>query len=337
MSGINAIGCFRIGKHDVLKQNPPTVYISVSQWSGRGWKGAREKVVTILNRFGLQSVAVAIMKDEIVRGHNDFHEERLPETARYTTQVGMSIGVHGSRSSSSTFGGIVEIRHPKTGKWEPQGLTCFHCVDPTLATDIKPPSCKCVGYRSQLANLSDNTRAGIDDWKKNGIRPDDKNAEKMLLVDMPSLKDIGSEIDRLGDDINAMKNDEFREVERTLQAGEFVMPHDGKMYERRKGLINESLVRQTDLESLRSKNKLGFVFAASGYKERPATSVSMTADTLFDWALIKVDKHRLGENTVRGIPTAYHYLSIKIADVNKYRSICLGHSQPSIDSTALLS
>lgn len=45
-------------------------------------------------------------------------------------QFGESLEVAGLPHASSTFGGFVELKSPRTGQWLVFGLTCYHCVVP---------------------------------------------------------------------------------------------------------------------------------------------------------------------------------------------------------------
>jgi hypothetical protein len=130
LEDMKCIECFRLGTDRDPLNNPPTVMVTVAKSSTRDWKQVREQIVSILNRFKLPSVAIAIAKGTIQRGI-DVVDRRLPRNAyQHESQVGLSLGVHKSNHSASTFGGWVELCNAKTGNWHNFGITCYHCVLP---------------------------------------------------------------------------------------------------------------------------------------------------------------------------------------------------------------
>lgn len=58
LEDVNSIGCFRIGKRDEWRENPPTVLVTVNPDTDLDWKMMREDIILILENHYLQEVAV---------------------------------------------------------------------------------------------------------------------------------------------------------------------------------------------------------------------------------------------------------------------------------------
>lgn len=122
---ITTIGCWRVGRKSDTSLNPPTVVVTVSLKSTGVWKGTRETIVNILNRFNLQTVAVEIIKGEVIRS-----VYFSCDVVRGPAMLGQSLAPSGNDKSSGTLGGFIQLKSPTTGQWRTYALTCFHCVLP---------------------------------------------------------------------------------------------------------------------------------------------------------------------------------------------------------------
>ena len=125
----NSVGCYRIGKEEDWKKNPPTVIVTVNN-SLPDWRPTRETIVAILDSFHLPMVGVKIKRDNIIFGCSS--RPNISSTSlKDMVQVGHSIGRRGYRGESGTFGGWVELLNSATGQWHTFGLTCAHSVLPS--------------------------------------------------------------------------------------------------------------------------------------------------------------------------------------------------------------
>lgn len=131
LDDVNSIGCFRIGKYDDWRENPPTVLITVNPDTELEWKPMREDVILILENHYLPEVAVKIQRDRIIRdvGTSNFPGMH-PDALSGPALVGQSVGRRNHDDRQGTFGGFVEIQHPHSREWITYGLTCNHCVLP---------------------------------------------------------------------------------------------------------------------------------------------------------------------------------------------------------------
>lgn len=124
----NSLGCYRIGSSETWIGNAVTVLLMVNRDSSKNWKPTRDRIVDVLRAFNLANVAVSIVKDEMVRSGGG----ALPiadSVCDGNVVVGQSIGIRGTQSLG-TFGGYLQLFNQATNKWEPFGVTCFHCIDP---------------------------------------------------------------------------------------------------------------------------------------------------------------------------------------------------------------
>ena len=90
-------------------------------------------------------------------------------------------------------------------------------------------------------------------------------------------------------------NTERLQVQRDIDAGEFVMPSRKRIYDRAAREQVERLSARRKAEDFFSSGKtyLGRVFAASGFRKTRGTPRSQ-----LDWALIQVSKDRVSDNIV---------------------------------------
>ncbi|KAF9885241.1 hypothetical protein FE257_000601 [Aspergillus nanangensis] len=146
-----------------------------------------------------------------------------------------------------------------TKSWLSLGLTCTHCVIPD--GDILPTS----------------EAQGFHYWESNGVPVDDPEAEKSLLMNVPSIGYLKEAIRQLDSTINFYKH------QPTICA-------DITACEKQRRKINE--FGQTN------QFHFGHVFAASGLKEVAATT-DPSQLSIRDWSLIEPNNNRpVGENQI---------------------------------------
>ncbi|KAL2005453.1 hypothetical protein VTN00DRAFT_2664 [Thermoascus crustaceus] len=173
-------------------------------------------------------------------------------------QAGVSLGIHNSNVSASTFGGWIELRHPQSGKWSQFGITCFHCIDP--------------GSKA----VSSTDLPQLQERYQNGISPNNGNAARMLQLDQPSLKVLESELRNTNREIESISTDKsFVATKAALKAGEYVDRYEKQAYKQDKRTLENYLSQKSHIQSFRSAGDsyLGHVFAASGYKDEKITTI----------------------------------------------------------------
>lgn len=127
---VSMVGCYRRGRSNDAAENPPTVVILVALHSNRDWMVTRESIVDILDRFQLPMVAVEILKDTLERTGDSYPGDLNSNDIKGPARIGGSLGSSEVKHSSSTFGGLIDLKCPQTGLWKMFGLTCYHCVVP---------------------------------------------------------------------------------------------------------------------------------------------------------------------------------------------------------------
>ncbi|RDW81280.1 uncharacterized protein DSM5745_04837 [Aspergillus mulundensis] len=288
--GVFTIGCFRIGSNSDRRQCPPTVLLGVDRSTRRDWRRVREKVVAVLDRYGLDDVAVAIHKDNQVTGGGDPSDDVItPNDCRINPKLGSSIGLAGMKDAHGTLGGWVELRNPKNGEWLPFALTCSHCCLPNDS------------------GLSTGDLKAVQKWKQEGVRPaQDENKARLLPVDSPSKRDIDSAIDRLTTIIKQNESHRvYRQVEELRANDELVVPYLEKLRQRLATTIAECRRGRNEIREFAQRHpglKLGTVFAASGLREAPSVDDPQKF-SIRDWALVKVGPRRVPGNNKVTIPT----------------------------------
>ena len=137
----------RRGKEPEAIDNPQTIFISIPEHSKQDWVAIRDAIVYILDKAGLQSVAVEVSRGTSSLRAADYHGTPLPDEIWGKAPIsGASVGSHGwERASSSTLGGFVEVRDVD-GKWTKYGVTCYHSVLPPKPADGLP-----LGFTSQFS------------------------------------------------------------------------------------------------------------------------------------------------------------------------------------------
>ena len=119
---------------------------------------------------------------------------------------------------------------------------------------------------------------------------------------MRSLKDVNNQISKLE---KIIKNTEavlvYTKVQKAVRKDEFIIPTDRKRFDTLEKNIVSVRQQKKEYENLLSTRgpSLGHVYAASGYQERCLKTASTHTPSILDWALIRVNKERIGENTVR--------------------------------------
>ena len=139
----NALGCYRIGHSSDSLDNPITVLLTVNRDATRDWRPIRDGILNVLKLFNLPMVAVSIVKDEMERAKYDDDATPITDnTCDGRLVVGQSVGIRDTLARG-TFGGYLELLDPKTNKWSPYGVTCYHCVDSDDDTVPGKLCCKC--------------------------------------------------------------------------------------------------------------------------------------------------------------------------------------------------
>ncbi|KAL4929844.1 uncharacterized protein BDV17DRAFT_290200 [Aspergillus undulatus] len=178
LTGVCTVGCYRIGMNNDHRQCPVTVLVGVDRWCQRDWKPTREVIVRILDNSGLSTVGDLIRLDGITTSVNTAFER-----------------------GGGTFGGWVEVRHPKTGNW----LTLGHVV---------------IAFWPQTWNSRETTGR----WKENGVSVGDKQT-------VSSKAFLKERVDYLDRRIKySTDQPEFQEVERLKKADEIIQPGQEKRW-----------------------------------------------------------------------------------------------------------
>ncbi|KAL3476119.1 hypothetical protein BJX99DRAFT_258822 [Aspergillus californicus] len=193
------------------------------------------------------------------------------------------------KDGQGTLGGWVEVKNRKSGNWIPFALTCSHCCFPAddglTAVDLQV----------------------VQKWKRHGVRPGDADSTRLLSVDSPSYRDIKRRVDSLAHDIREEESKEvYREVKELKANDEFVM----LLSERRWKVISTAIAQLQGGRHIikqffhKPTQKLGTVFAASGFREMQSTN-DPSKLSIRDWALVQPGVGRAaGKNTVT-IPPAH--------------------------------
>lgn len=131
LEDVNTIDCFRIGRSDNWRENPPTVFITVNPNTGLDWKMMREDVIIILENHYLSMVAVKIQRDRIIRGFANTRCPDMPlDVLLGPALAGQSLGRQGLNDKQGTFGGHIQLQHPHSHEWFTFGISCTHFVLP---------------------------------------------------------------------------------------------------------------------------------------------------------------------------------------------------------------
>lgn len=103
-TGINTIGCFRIGRDMDRLRCPPTVLVGIDKQVFRDWKVVREAIVSALNSRGLESVGVRIRKDKKhLRANNIERNPIQPSDCRPDPPLGYSLSPHNMKDAIWTL------------------------------------------------------------------------------------------------------------------------------------------------------------------------------------------------------------------------------------------
>lgn len=124
----SSLECYRFGQEDETR-NPPTVIISVDPRSRSDWDPVRDSIVGLLNEYRLFDVAMAVIRDVIVRNVDRQDDDCMPLKAWKLARAGVSVGLSSPQIGSGTLGGFLELQE-FDGTWKPFGITFFHVVYP---------------------------------------------------------------------------------------------------------------------------------------------------------------------------------------------------------------
>ena len=101
------LSCWRWGVEDDPEQNPVTVIVSLKESARGSFTSVARHIRSLLSVARISDVDVILLRNEIRWGvtGNGFDRYGLePETCRKTVQPGVSTGIHGFKSGSSTLG-----------------------------------------------------------------------------------------------------------------------------------------------------------------------------------------------------------------------------------------
>jgi hypothetical protein len=121
------IGCMRV-RAPIAPNYVPTVLVTVEMESERDFREMRDMIAAILDNYGLPTLSVLILRDELVtkaKGPPGFDRTMLDGIAR----AGGNFGSAKSHLSYGKLGGFVELEFDGTDL-DPMilGVTCFHSV-----------------------------------------------------------------------------------------------------------------------------------------------------------------------------------------------------------------
>ncbi|KAI9926149.1 hypothetical protein MW887_004612 [Aspergillus wentii] len=280
-----ALECWRFGRDEKnILNNPVTVIVSVLKRADRSFDTNMQCIRDILAYFDEPNVDVLFMKDE----SKDY--VLLPEHAlSRNAQPGVSIGIRNSSAGSSTLGGVVEVRFPGSPRWNPYGLTCFHCIYPPEEN------------RENFA-LTTEEEECLSKWKLSPVEFSDPMSQKLLQVDHPSQRDLDDTIRERTRCIKAIPNDDFKYMTHCINEAEkeSKQPHFTKravnFYNSTMDRIDAFSAKLRPFERLRYTGEfyLGEVMAGSGlHRTKPASEIYRSRR---DWALIKMAQDRVGDN-----------------------------------------
>ncbi|BCS27836.1 uncharacterized protein APUU_60884A [Aspergillus puulaauensis] len=186
LTDIHSVGCHRVGNAEVPDSCVPSILVAVSSKSNRNWNAVRDEIVGILMEAQVHTVGVIIQRDvALVHAGDRVSHSLLPE-GWYT-------------------GGVIELKNPSTGEWVEFALTCYHC---TIPND------------KELARYSEEGVQVFSDWNRQGVRINDENASRLLIMDSPTQRDMrGFPVWR-----SLSQTCKTQEVSRAIEEGEFVIP-----------------------------------------------------------------------------------------------------------------
>ncbi|CAL5867205.1 uncharacterized protein PFLUO_LOCUS1418 [Penicillium psychrofluorescens] len=200
---------------------------------------------------------------------------------------GYSLCPQRMKHGQGTFGGWIELRNPKSGKWVPFGITCSHCVFPP-DTDLSPEEIQVVQR-----------------WKESGFPFNNDKASQLLMMDSPSRRGVKREIENLARRIDAYQNQPpFPKVEEAKARGDFVIPEDERQWKVASDMLAKLKEQRDTGKEFFHKNRFVFgpVVAASGLQERPMKTTLARDPTallsIIDWALVKPQNRSVGTNNV---------------------------------------
>jgi hypothetical protein len=127
LTDVITIGCMRV-QAPIAPNHVPTVLVTVEMESERDFREMRDIITAILDKYGLPTISVLILRDELVtkaKGPPGFDRTMLDGIAR----AGGNFGSAKSHLSYGKLGGFVELEFDGTDL-DPMilGVTCFHSV-----------------------------------------------------------------------------------------------------------------------------------------------------------------------------------------------------------------
>ncbi|KAL2823207.1 hypothetical protein BDW59DRAFT_163551 [Aspergillus cavernicola] len=283
--GMLSVGCHRIGNAQEPDACMPNILVAVSAGTNRNWDQVRDSILGVLMEFHLHNVGVIIRKDVSLLSSGVLSGKSLQaRKCTSTAHIGYSLGPDGSEDDQGTLGGFIEIQNPLSGQWVEFAMTCFHCVIPN---------------EQAIARRSPGDLQIFSDWKRDGVRVADENACRLLNVDSPSQRDVQEGIEHLNQLIrDVRRNSVYQRVEEAMKNNEYVIgPDKGqwRAYCNQISVLDEN--KRVMQQYLNNKgHRLGWVFAASGFRDKLAASITPNPDshsTVRDWALVKPTNGRI--------------------------------------------
>ncbi|OJJ43556.1 hypothetical protein ASPZODRAFT_2114065 [Penicilliopsis zonata CBS 506.65] len=302
LTDITVISCWRYGVSSTTEENPPTIIVTVKRDSIRTWKPLREMIVSILDTHYLDDVSVNIEKGSVFQCISKA-DVRLPTSLWQQAKAlpGVSLGNTLNTDSSGTFGGYIELQNKK-GEWVRFGLTCYHVA---LAADKA---------------LDDKNKQVQGGWHIKGIEWENHSAKQILTLQQASYQDLHDEKEALQERIHEITNPEFLESRALAAKGELFPPFK-KVYEHQEYNLHKEETTLTQMDTLEER-LIGYTICASGFRRKliPGSKDFMH----LDWALLMMDKQRMGTNRV----DAYGAPRFSLPDVTIGQPVQPEHGMP---------
>ncbi|OJJ46494.1 hypothetical protein ASPZODRAFT_142308 [Penicilliopsis zonata CBS 506.65] len=291
LADIIVISCWRYGVSSTAEENPPTIIITVDRNSSRRWKPLREKVVSILDANHIDDVAVLVEKGRVFRSMD---KAGVPSSLWQQRQTlpGVSLGNTVDLDTSATFGGYIELQNQK-GEWYQFGLTCYHAVlaPETVNENKQGESTACTD--SDLLLISSTVQLS---WDGKGAEWNDPVAKEVLAVQQPSRQDLQEEKISIQQQINRIADQKFLANRAMMARGE-LSPLSSRIHVAQERNLHDLETIMSQINTFdEERMRLGHVVCASGFRLK--TMRNSDHPIHLDWALIMLDKRRIGHNRV---------------------------------------
>jgi hypothetical protein len=264
---------FRRGKDYSLDDTcPVTIVVTIEEESLSDWNPIVDEIVQVIERYGMNDMAVEISRGRIVL----HHDQALLEIDDWEDEakVGHSIGPRGHNDYAGTLGGFLDLEI--SGQRKTYGVTCFHCVAPPTVTNPR-----------------------LSNWKREGIFPGDPTND--LAMDHPAMRDTEETIRYYEKRRAKLNTEEHRRIGAMLadpdHPDSFVPRQEEAYFHMTENSLTtcDTLITTARAFIASNSHHLGTVYAASG-KRRVA--YGKEKEVTSDWALIDVAPHRMSRNYV---------------------------------------